>query len=131
MKHFVVILLVAFSIHLLPSCKEVDTEGKSRIVQDSLNTVLPTWQALKIKVEDGGSQMSVIVGDATFYKATEEEKKTTAEELGRMILRIYGPGNYLEKGSLIVTADVRNTSETPADGISVPIDFSALKKEMH
>ena len=110
------------------SCKEgVDNDGKTRIIQDSLNSVLPTWQALKIKVEDN-TNMKIVVGDATFYKASADVKAKKAEALGEMVLRIYGKGNYLEKGTLIVTSDVKNNSETPADGISVPIDFSEMKK---
>jgi hypothetical protein len=43
-------------------------------------------------------------------------------------VRICGKDNFLESGSLIVTADIHNTSEAPADGIKVPIDFAGLKK---
>ncbi len=130
MKQFFGLIIVAAALCLTPSCKEgVDNDGKTLILQDSVVTVLATWQALKIKVDDNKTQMNVIVGDATFYKASAEEKGKKALELGRMIIRIYGANSYLEKGNLIVTNDVKNNSETPADGISTPIDFVALKKE--
>jgi hypothetical protein len=129
MKQFLAFLIVATSVLLMPSCQEMnDNDGKTRIIQDSLNNVLPTWQALKIKVEDNRTRMTVVVGDATFYKASDEVKSKKAADLGKMILRIYGPNNYLEKGTLIVTKDVQNNSEAPADGISIPIDFEGLKK---
>jgi hypothetical protein len=132
MKKLLLLLLPLLSMGALFSCKEgVDNEGKTRIIQDSLNSVLPTWQALKIKVEDDHSTMNIVVGDATFYNASDDEKKKKAIELGQMVERIYGKGNYLEKGNLIVTKDVRNTSERPADGITIPIDFKVLNKEMY
>ena len=71
--------------------------------------------------------MSIVVGDATFYKATDDVKKEKASALGKMVLRILGK-NFLDKGNLIVTADIHNTSENPVDGILIPIDFTALKK---
>ena len=120
--------IAVISVFAMFSCNEVDVDGKSRVIQDSLVNIFPSWQALKIKVGDNNTSMLIVMGDATFYKAAQEEKAKKADELGRMILRIFGKNNYLEKGNLIITADIRNTSETPPDGISIPIDFSALKK---
>jgi len=112
------------------SCDDAENDGKTRVIQDSLVNVLPTWQALKIKVDDNKTNMHIVVGDATFYKASDDVKNKKADELAKMILRIYGKDNYLEKGTLIITADIRNKIDTPADGVSIPIDFSALKKTM-
>jgi hypothetical protein len=128
MKQLLTVLILATTIFAIPSCDRTENDGKTRIIQDSLNTVLPTWQALKIKVEDDRSKMTIVVGDATFYKASADEKNKKAEEVGKLVLRIYGKDNYLEKGSLIVTKDIRNESENPADGIQLPIDFTGLKK---
>jgi len=128
MKKLLVFIFIGL-IAALPSCKEMnDNDGKTQIVQDSLINVFPTWQALKIKVDDNRTQMNVIIGDATFYNASADVKNQKAVELGKMILRIYGKDNYLEKGNLVVTKDIHNTSETPADGISIPINFTEMKK---
>lgn len=131
MKLRIVPLLAAAAIGALlcSSCKEEAdaNDGKTLVIQDSLSTVLPTWQALKVKLENK-SHMNVIVGDAKLYTATPEEKAKKAEELGKMILRIYGKNNLLEDGNLVVTKNVRNQSETPEDGISTPIPFAELKK---
>lgn len=128
MRKLFAIILIGF-IAATSACKEGnDNDGKTQIVQDSLSTVFPTWQALKIKVDDDRTNMTVIIGDATFYNAPQDVKNQKATDLGKMVLRIYGKDNYLEKGKLIVTKDVHNTSETPADGISLPIDFAGLKK---
>ena len=105
-----------------------DISGKSQIVKDSLVNIFPTWQSAKIVITDNNTGMSVIIGDATFYTAPDDVKKAKAEELGKMILRICGKNNFLEKGNLVVTSDVRNISASPVDGVSVPIDFTALKK---
>jgi len=129
MKRPLAITAIAVAgLFAIPSCNQVDTEGKTRIIQDSIGNVLPTWQALKIHVENNQSDMKIVVGDASFYKAPEDVKKQKADELARMILRIYGPGNYLEKGELIVTANTANSSEAPPDGISIPINFAEIKK---
>lgn len=127
MKAILSVIAVVFMFTLY-SCNEMDVDGKSRVVQDSLANIFPRWQALKIKIGDNNTTMLIVMGDATFYNASKEEQARKAEELGRMILRIFGKGNFLEKGTLIVTADIHNTSETPPDGISIPIDFEALKK---
>ncbi len=129
MKYLLAVLVIAGTLITAPSCKEMnDNDGKTQVVQDSLINILPTWQALNIEVSNDRSQMDLVVGDASFYKASDEVKKQKALDLGRMILRIYGPNNYLEKGTLTVTRDVHNKSNAPADGIKVPIDIAALKK---
>ncbi len=129
MKKLLFILAPALFAFSMFSCKEIaDTSGKTTIVHDSMVNVLPTWQSLKIKLNDDQDEMLIVVGDASFYKATPEEKTRKAEEAGKMILRIYGKDNYLRKGELIVTKDLRNESWAPADGISTPIDFELLKR---
>ena len=128
MKNLLAILFIGL-ITVMPACKEMnDNDGKTQIVQDSLINIFPTWQALRIKVDDDRTHMNVVIGDVSFYNATQDVKNQKATELGKMILRIYGKDNYLEKGNLIVTKDIHNTVDAPADGITTPIDFAAMKK---
>ena len=123
-------LLAIVLICSLHSCDRIgDISGKSQIVKDSLVNIFPTWESAKIIIGDNNTTMSVVIGDAAFYKSPDDEKKAKALELGKMVLRICGKDNFLEKGYLVVTADVRNISASPTDGISVPIDFTALKKQ--
>ncbi|MCD6011946.1 MAG: hypothetical protein K0Q79_1808 [Flavipsychrobacter sp.] len=113
------------------SCKDVpDLRGRTPILNDSIRTtnMFPTFRALHIDLNEDWTEITVVIGDPNFYGASAEEKNKKAEELGKMIVRIYGTENYLDKGTLVVTKDVNNTSNTPADGISVPIDLKALKK---
>lgn len=129
MKKSISLLGIA-AVLLVSSCKEGnDNDGKTVIVQDSLVNVIPTWQALKVKIEDNRTEMKIIIGDPAFYALSPEEKAKKANEVAQMVLRIYGKGNYLEKGKLIVTKNARNTEEEPADGISTPLDFEGLKKQ--
>ncbi len=116
-------------ISLLYACGDrTANDGKSTIVRDSLINILPNYSAVHINLGEDRSEMTVVVADVKFYSATAEEKNKKAEELGKMILRIYGKDNYLQKGNLILTKDINNTSDTPADGIKTPIDFEGLKK---
>ena len=129
MRNLFLMFAAIASLFTVSSCKEgADNDGKTVIIQDSLSTVFPTWQALKIKVEDNRTEMTVVIGDATFYNASADVKSKKADDLAHLILRIYGKDNYLEKGKLVVTKDVHNTSETPADGIAMPMNFAEMKK---
>jgi len=128
MKSICLSLLAIITVVSFYSCANGDLTGKTQVIHDSLITVFPTWQSVQIKIGDNNTSLSVVIGDATFYKAPDDIKRAKAEELGKMILRICGSNNYLETGSLIVTADINNTSENPADGIKIPVDFPGLKK---
>jgi hypothetical protein len=129
MKKLLYIFVPALFAIGMFSCKEVaDTSGKTTILHDSMVNVLPTWQSLKIKVNDEQDEMLIVVGDATLYKASQEEKLRKTEDVGKLVIRIYGKDNRLKKGEFIITNDVRNESWTPADGIRTPIDFEALKR---
>ena len=129
MKQLFYAAIVAAALFSLPSCKDMEeNDGKTTILYDSISNVLPTVQAIRAHVDEDKSRMRVIVGDLTFYNASAAEKEKKAAELGKMILRIYGPNNLLTHGSLTVTKNVRNTEDEPKDGITTPIDFEGLKK---
>lgn len=131
MKKLLLPVILMAWMGAISSCSDgTEYDSKKTIIQDSLNSVIPTWQALTVNIEDNKTHMNIIVGDATFYSASAEEKNRKADELGKMVMRIYGKGNYLEKGNLIVTKDVKNTSANPADGVATPIDFAGIKKTM-
>jgi hypothetical protein len=91
--------------------------------------VIPTWQALRVKVEDNHERMNIVIGDPAFYALSPEEKALKATEVAKMVLRIYGKGNYLKKGNLVVTKNTRNTEDEPADGLSTPLEFEGLKQQ--
>lgn len=129
MVRLTTLLLSLGALAALPSCNnDTSNDGKTTVVHDSLVHIFPTWQALKINLSDDKTEMNIVMGDAMFYNVPPDVKTQKADELGRMILRIYGKNNYLSKGKLIVTKDINNTSDAPADGITLPVDFERLKK---
>ncbi len=128
MKRIVLMLFVAVGLFAMPSCKEMENDGKTLTVQDSLATVFPTYQSVKILVDEDHSHMKLVIGDVAFYNSTPEEKTKKTREYGQMVERIYGPGNLLKRGEVTVTKDPRNTDMEPKDGITTPIPFDELKK---
>lgn len=128
MKKTLCLGLLALFFFAMFSCKEVNNAGKSRILEDSMVKVFPAYQSLHIELNSDETEITVVVGDQQFYPASAEEKSKKADELGRMIVRIYGKENYLNKGTLIATKDPRNTSIAPSDGIATPMDIEGLKK---
>ena len=128
MKRIILILLAAAGSLVVPGCKEMENDGKTLIVQDSLATVFPTYQSVKILIDEDRSHMKLVIGDVTFYSASPEEKAKKAREYGLLVERIYGKGNLLKRGEVVVTKDPRNTEMEPKDGVSTPIPFDELKK---
>ncbi len=125
------ILSVGLAVTVFSSCHEgLDFDKLQKNFQDSLSTVVPTWNAMKLKPENDGTQLLLVIGDPTFYGTSNDFKTKKADELGLMILRMAGKNNYLASGTLIVTKDPKNQSESPEDGQKFAIDFSALKKQM-
>ncbi len=131
MKKTLYLSLFALFFFAMFSCKEVNNAGKSRILEDSMVKVFPTYRALHVELNDDETEITVVIGDPQFYQASTEEKNNKAEELGKLIARIYGTENYINKGTLIATKDINNTSNAPADGVATPIDLARIKKEVH
>lgn len=128
MKQTLLLLLLAISTGLLPSCKEVNTEGKAQVLQDSMINIFPNWQALKVWVDDNNTEIDVVMCDKSMYSAPAAEQKQKADALAKMIVRIYGMENYLTTGKLILTMDANNTAKAPADGVTILMDIAAEKK---
>lgn len=119
-----------FALLAFGACKPgADYSGRTPVIQDSMAKVIPTYQSLRISVSDDWTQLNIIVGDPALYASSAEEKTKKADEVAKLVLRIYGKGNYLSKGNLVVTKNTRNTEDNPADGIATPFDFEGLKKQ--
>jgi len=126
MKRFVLPVVIAAVVFCnFTSCKEGDvaSDAKWPILKDSLANIFPTWQSANIYKQQDNTIADVVIGDKIFYTASPEEKAKKAALLGQMIQRIYGTDGHFEKGELVVTKDVKNTSQHPADGVSTPIPF--------
>ena len=86
--------------------------------------------SITIKVADK-TQLKVVLGGASLYATDAAKKQQMAGELGQMALRIFGKDSYLKTGTLVITKDEQNSSESPADGVSTPIDIEGLKKVVY
>jgi hypothetical protein len=95
-------------------------------MKDSIFNAYPTVGAITIKVEDK-TNLKVVLGDERLYGAAAEARQKEANELGLMAIRIFGKDSHLRAGALIVTKDMKNNSEKPADGIVTPINIDSLK----
>lgn len=126
MKRFVLPLaILGIALSSMTSCKEGDmgSDAKWPVLRDSLANIFPTWQAAQGYKQSDNTIYDIVIGDKTFYTASPEEKAKKAALLGQMIQRIYGADGHFEKGELVVTRDVKNTNQHPADGVSTPIPF--------
>lgn len=129
MKKIICAITIICAVFTFSACDGGhDNDGKTNVINDSISNIFPSCQAFHANIYDNREGINIVLGDLTFYKASEEERKRKADELAKMILRIYGKDNYLKRGTLIVTKDIRNTSEAPTDGITTPIPITELKK---
>lgn len=96
-------------------------------LEDSVAKEIPSIATIQTKVVDN-SNLKVIIGDVKFYTASPEQKQQAAVRVGQMALQIFGADNRLVKGTLVVTKDLRNNDEVPADGVSTDMKIDSLKK---
>jgi hypothetical protein len=123
-------LIILFVIVAASSCKDEDTDmAHMTQLQDSINTHYPTAQGIHINPEDR-ENLIVVLGDLTLYPASADVKQREATDIGKMAVSIFGKDSYLRKGKLVVTKDIHNTSNEPADGITVNINIDSLKKAL-
>lgn len=117
-------LIVAVS-----SCKdEALYTQEMNNMRDSIFQAYPTTVAsISMQVEDK-TRLKVVLGGNNLYASANEKKEQMANDLGAMAVRIFGKDSYLKTGILIITKDERNTSLTPADGVSANMDIEAMKK---
>jgi hypothetical protein len=130
MNKIVAFFSIAIAIILFSSCQdEASYMPQIEQMKDSIFATYPTVGAITIKVEDR-SNLKIVLGDEQLFKAPQATKIKEAGELGQMAVRIFGPNSFLHTGQLVVTKDVHNSSETPGDGISTPINIDALKQNL-
>ena len=129
MKRLLGIILVAFALMAIPSCKEgMDWNNVKLKLQDSIFAALPTCQAIHLTPDNDGTHLIIVVGDITLYKAPHDQQVQKAQQIAKMVLRVVGENNYLDKGTFTITSDIHNDVDNPKDGIAIPVDFAALKK---
>jgi hypothetical protein len=94
---------------------------------DSLPTVISSISTIQTRVDES-QRVKVIIGSESLYDASQEKKQEAAVTAGKMALNIFGTD--VVEGTMIVTKDIQNHQEDPADGIQTDMKLDSLKKAL-
>lgn len=92
--------------------------------EDGIPAIIPTAASVQTRIEKN-VDLKLIVGAPKFYDASPAEMKQAAIKAGQLALATFGTD--LEKGVLIITKDLKNHPENPADGIITDMKLDSLK----
>ncbi len=128
MKKIVLPVIACSFIAFISAChSESDMQANQRLT-DSLFARYPgKVGAIRINPENR-ENLVVVLGAPAFYGTSAEDKKQQAVEIGVLALGIFGKESYLKTGRLVITRDVNNTADNPADGISTDMKLDSLIK---
>jgi hypothetical protein len=130
MKITFALIAVVMMCALLPACKNMEEGTDMAGIQQMKDSVMAHYAnvgSIYVDVKDR-KDLVVVLGDAVLYGSSADQKAKTANAMGLMALRMFGKDNQLEKGSLVVTKDIKNSVENPTDGITVAINIDSLRK---
>jgi hypothetical protein len=122
----VALLMVAIGF---VSCNEpriIEME-EVHLFEDKIPTLIPSAATVQTRIERN-RDMKLIVGAPKFYEASPAEMQQVAVNAGQLALATFGTG--IEKGVLIITKDLKNHVENPADGIITDMKIDSLKAAM-
>jgi uncharacterized lipoprotein len=122
MKKYFLLPAALFIMGLAACSTDAGNMANMDKMKDSVFQMIPTTAAVTLNVQND-RLLLITLGDASLYKASAEERRKTATELGAMTRRIFGKESRLQKAKLIVTADEKNQQAEPADGIVTEIDL--------
>jgi len=130
MKKLLIPLVVLLVIAGMSACNDEETDSQNvQQLYDSIGVYYPTAQAIRINPLDR-ENLIVVLGDLSLYNAQPEVRQSAATKIGSIAMGLWGKHSYLKKGSLVITRDVRNEKNDPADGITTPINIDSLRKVM-
>jgi hypothetical protein len=92
--------------------------------EDGIPAIIPTAASVQTRIEKN-VDLKLIVGDPKFYNASPAEMKQAAINAGQLALATFGTD--IEKGVLIITKDLKNHPQNPADGIITDMKIDSLK----
>jgi len=107
------------------------TTDQLKKIEDGIPKVIPTVTLINTRQGDDHTKIKIILGDPTFYNANADEKHSKAVEVGKMVLEVVGVDNSLSDGKLVITKDVKNQAEDPADGITLDMKLDSLNNELY
>jgi hypothetical protein len=92
--------------------------------EDGIPAIIPTAASVQTRIEKN-VDLKLIVGDPKFYNASPAEMRQAAINAGQLALATFGKD--IEKGVLIITKDLKNHPQNPADGIITDMKIDSLK----
>jgi hypothetical protein len=92
--------------------------------EDGIPAIIPTAASVQTRIEKN-VDLKLIVGDSKFYNASPAEMRQAAINAGQLALATFGKD--IEKGVLIITKDLKNHPQNPADGIITDMKIDSLK----
>ncbi len=95
--------------------------------EDGIPAIIPTAASVQTRIEKN-VDLKLIVGAPKFYDASPADMKLAAISAGQLALATFGTD--LEKGVLILTKDLKNHPQNPADGIITDMKIDSLKAAM-
>ena len=123
MKYLAIAAL--FSIAFV-SCQDIQLQmGQVHRYNDTIPNVIPNLSTVQTRVDDN-EHLKLIVGSPRFYSAATASMQEAAVKAGQAALAIFGNG--ITSGTLIITQDLKDHQEDPADGIKVDMKIDSLKK---
>ncbi len=95
--------------------------------EDGIPAIIPSAASVQTRIEKN-LDLKLIVGAPDFYEASPSEMHQAAIRAGQLALATFGKD--IEKGVLIITKDLKNHPENPADGIVTDMKIDSLKAEL-
>ena len=92
--------------------------------EDGIPAIIPTAASVQTRIEKN-VDLKLIVGDLKLYNASPAEMQQAAINAGQLALSTFGTD--IEKGVLIITKDLKNHPQNPADGIITDMKIDSLK----
>jgi len=92
--------------------------------EDGIPAIIPTAASVQTRIEKN-VDLKLIVGDLKLYNASPAEMQQAAINAGQLALATFGTD--IEKGVLIITKDLKNHPQNPADGIITDMKIDSLK----
>jgi hypothetical protein len=121
---------------LMASCsgfKEQKMIDMTQVAQfeDSLPTLVQGIRSIHTLQKDDPTEVTIILGDPSFYAAPDADKQKAAVRVGSMIMRVLGADNSITQGTLVISQKDKDLKEIPADGIKVDMKIADTKKAMY
>ena len=92
--------------------------------EDGIPAIIPSAATVQTRIEKN-VDLKLIVGAPKFYDASPVEMRQAAVNAGQLALATFGTD--IEQGVLIITKDMKNHLENPADGIILDMHVDSLK----